>query len=114
MRYKVDLAETAEQHLREIAAYFESVQVESRIVQKIVADLRDAISGLDFMPHRFRRWQDDCRMSNIVRHLQCGNYVILFAVDDESRTVTVIAILHYRQNVYARFLDIYDDSVNQN
>ena len=102
-KYKVISSTKATRDLLTIFSYIEHASGSTSIAFKIMNSLEHAIRSLDEMPTR-------CSLSPIpllaergYHHLPIMSYIVLFLVDEENKTVTVMRVFHGRRD-YAKYL----------
>lgn len=88
-RYKVVITQTAKADLR-VAARYITVDLASPAAQKLVRETRAEIQKLAAMPFRHEIVSDAYAAKLGVRRICIGNYVVLYVVSEETRTVAVV------------------------
>ena len=96
--YTVEIYPLAEDDLDSIYKYYFKESCEKSIAIKIVDKLKEAILRLSYMPksHPFAR--EKRLKKDGFRKLICGDYIILFLVDDNKMIVSVVRIFHGKMN----------------
>ena len=97
MSYHVEIAESAERDLTEIAdvvafAYGDTVGAD-RLARRIL----DAIVSLDEMPHRYPLSRNPVLAALDCHQLTVGNFNIVYRIDEAANVVNVVAIAYYRR-----------------
>ena len=101
--YTVKIYPLAENDLENIYKYYFKESKEESIAIKIVSELKKAILKLSYMPksHSFAHEQ---RLKNDgFRKLICGDYIIIFLIDDKKKIVSVVRVFHGKMN-YPKYL----------
>ncbi len=94
MIYDVRISEQADQDLRNIFEYiaFELLAPENATGQ--LDRLEEAISKLDNMPEKFRRYEREPWFSRGLRVFPVDNYLVFYIPDMDEKTVTVIRVMY--------------------
>ena len=93
MMFDVQISEQADRDLRDIFEYiaFELLAPENAAGQ--LDRLEDAISKLDNMPEKFRRYEREPWKSRGLRVFPVDNYLVFYIPDMEKQIVTVIRVM---------------------
>ncbi len=94
MIYTVLLSERAESDLQDIFLY---IAYNLRSVENASAQLNrleKSIKGLTEFPERFRKYENDVYSSRNLRVMPVDNYLVFYAVDNESNIVNVVRVLY--------------------
>ena len=93
MMFDVQISEQADIDLRGIFEYiaFELLVPENAAGQ--LDRLEEAISELDHMPEKFRRYEREPWRSRGLRVLPVDNYLVFYISDMETKIVTVIRVI---------------------
>ena len=97
MIYRVEIAESAERDISEVAdvvafAYGDPVGA-SRLANKIF----DAIESLSEMPYRFPLSRNPVISALGCHQFAVGNFNIVYRIDDAAETVSVVAVAYSRR-----------------
>ena len=94
MIYDVRISEQADQDLRNIFEYiaFELLAPENAAGQ--LDRLEEAISKLDNMPEKYRRYEREPWFSRGLRVFPVDNYLVFYIPDMGEKTVTVIRVMY--------------------
>lgn len=94
MIFDVQISEQADKDLREIFEYiaFELLSPENAARQ--LTRLEEAISSLDHIPEKFRRYEREPWRSRGLRIFPVDNYLVFYIPDVETNIVTVIRVLY--------------------
>ena len=94
MIYDVRISEQDDQDLRNIFEYiaFELLAPENAAGQ--LDRLEEAISKLDNMPEKFRRYEREPWFSRGLRVFPVDNYLVFYIPDMDEKTVTVIRVMY--------------------
>ena len=96
--YRIDIAEPAENDLREIAKYISSQLNAPTTALNMIQTLKAAISKLETMALAFPLVRDDRLASLGYRLLIVKNYIAFYRVNEDERTVEVDRILYSRRD----------------
>ena len=97
--FEVQISAQADRDLRSI---FEYIAVELLAPENAVGQLdrlEDAISKLDNMPEKFRRYEREPWRSRGLRVFPVDNYLVFYIPDMESKIVTVIRVMYGGRDV---------------
>lgn len=99
MIYFVEISERAEHDLRNIYEYiaFELSSPENASGQ--LERLEKNIMGLEQMPNRFRRYENEPWHSRGLRVLPVDNFVVFYIPDEEAKNVTVVRVMYAGRNI---------------
>ena len=99
MMFDVQISEQADIDLRGIFEYiaFELLVPENAAGQ--LDRLEEAISELDHMPEKFRRYEREPWRSRGLRVLPVDNYLVFYISDMETKIVTVIRVMYGGRDV---------------
>jgi len=94
MTYDVQISGQADRDLRDIFEYiaFELLAPENAVGQ--LDRLEDAISKLDDMPEKFRRYGREPWRSRGLRVFPVDNYLVFYIPNTETKIVTVIRVMY--------------------
>ena len=98
MEYKLQLSETYMEETEEICNYIEnnlkSIEASKRLRRKI----RQTILGLKYFPEMYQEIEITDRYGRHYRRMVINNYVILYIVLEEEKTVLISHIYYGRRN----------------
>ena len=99
MTFDVQISEQADNDLRGIFEYiaFELLAPENAAGQ--LDRLEEAISKLEHMPERYRRYEREPWQSRGLRVFQVDNYLVFYILDIETKIVTVIRVMYGGRDV---------------
>lgn len=99
MIYSVEISERAEHDLRNIYEYiaFELSSPENASGQ--LERLEKNIMGLEQMPNRFRRYENEPWHSRGLRVLPVDNFVVFYIPDEETKKVTVVRVMYSGRDI---------------
>ncbi|MBR1567361.1 MAG: type II toxin-antitoxin system RelE/ParE family toxin [Lachnospiraceae bacterium] len=99
MIFGVQMSEQADRDLRGIFEYiaFELLAPENAAGQ--LDRLEEAISKLESMPERFRRYEREPWYSRGLRVLPVDNYLVFYIPDMDNQIVTVIRVMYGGRDV---------------
>lgn len=94
MMFEVQVSEQAGKDLRAIFEYIAfELQAPGNAARQL-ARLEAAISGLDNMPEKFRRYEREPWHSRGLRVFPVDNYLVFYIPDMDTKTVTVIRVMY--------------------
>ncbi len=97
-KYSVDVSESAENDLHDIARYISAQLSVPTTVLKMMGIFEAAISGLVVMPQKNPAVTDK-RLAMLGYHkLPVENYIVFFTIDEKSKAVNVERILFARRD----------------
>ena len=99
MMFDVQISEQADNDLRGIFEYiaFELLAPENATGQ--LDRLEEAISKLDHMPEKYRRYEREPWRSRGLRVVPADNYLVFYIPDEETKIVTVIRVMYGGRDV---------------
>ena len=92
IQYKVVYAQEAYQDLVKIYNYVLAICLEPSIAGNLVNKIKKAIATLNYFPFRHPKYESFTKPSENVRRLIAGGYAIIYRVDDENKTVTILEV----------------------
>lgn len=98
MNYEVILTDTAKEDLREIALYLARQTGDKSVAKRFVAELRDKCRELEAFPNSGALPRDRILKSMGYRFVVHKNYLLFYLVDDEKKTVSVMAIFNGKRD----------------
>lgn len=99
MIYKILFSDEAHLDLRGIYNYLKYQFKASNTADNILIDLKQGIRSLSQFPEIFQRIEDNGYLNHNVRLLPVKKYVVIYLVNNEESTVTILRIFHSRQNI---------------
>ena len=109
MNYEVILTDTAKEDLREIALYLAKQTGDRSVAKRFVAELRDKCRELEVFPNSGALPRDRILKSMGYRFVVHKNYLLFYLVDDEKKTVSVMAIFNGKRD-YLRVMSGFNSS----
>lgn len=97
-RYKIVITETAKSDLKQAARYITVELSNANAARKLVRDVKAEIKKLASTPSRHELAADPYLAHLGIRKIYVGNYVILYIVSDETKTVAVVRFGLIRRN----------------
>jgi len=95
----VYLSKRAETDLDQIYEYIAITLLEPEIASKQISRIRDAIIKLDHFPERCPLFGREPWRSQGLRHLVIDNYLAVFTVDEERKSVIILTIVYAKRNL---------------
>jgi plasmid stabilization system protein ParE len=96
--YHIDITEEAEQDIQEstryIATEFDNINAADRLLDEV----EEAIYSLEEMPLRHALVDDCVLAARGVRFFPIHNYLVFYAVREETRTVVIERFIHGRRD----------------
>jgi len=99
MTYDVKITGQARFDMKMIYEYIASELKEPVIAEKQYTRIENAVYSLDQMQERFRRYEKEPWRSRNLRTMPVDNYIVVYIVDNGSRTATVIRVMYGRRNM---------------
>lgn len=103
MSYTVLLTDTAKQDLRDIAIWIAEQSRDIEVAKRFVNELRERCKKLDEFPYAGAFPQDRILKSAEFRFVTHKEYLIFYLVDEENKTVNVMAIFNAKKD-YMRIM----------
>ncbi|MBR3158400.1 MAG: type II toxin-antitoxin system RelE/ParE family toxin [Atopobiaceae bacterium] len=97
--YEIVYSPESVQDLRDISRYITSTLHSPQSARRTVAKVRDAIRSLAHMPKRHQLVSITSLATIGIRRIIVGNYLVLYLVDDDAKSVTVSRIIHGGRNL---------------
>lgn len=94
MTYTVKISEQADRDLRGIYEYIAFSLFSERNAVHQLRRLENAISGLSYMPERFKKYEIEPWKDRGLRKMPVDNYIVFYSVDRNNHAVTVIRVLY--------------------
>ena len=101
MGYKIVITLLAESQLDGIADYIKNELHEPQTATDIVRGIREEIIKLSQHPARHGLYEDAVLAKLGIRKQYFKNYIIFYRIQEESRTVEIVSILHMRVDARA-------------
>ena len=98
MIYSVEISGQAEKDLKGIYEYISFVLFSPVNAAKQLQQIITAISKLDYMPERYRKYEKEPWRSRGLRQMPVNNYIIFYTVNDETHIVTVTAVMYKKRD----------------
>jgi len=102
-KYKVRVSAAAKDDLDEIFTYFAEKLYTEKSADKLMAEFQRMTLSLDENPQRFSYSLDPVLAQKGYRRALVRKYVILFLIDEETKTVSVMRVFHGSMD-YARYI----------
>ncbi|MCL2486829.1 MAG: type II toxin-antitoxin system RelE/ParE family toxin [Oscillospiraceae bacterium] len=96
--YRVELAITAKQDLREIHSYVENNLKEPVIADKLLDKIESKIASLSNMPQKCAVLREEQLRHRNIRKLIVGNYLVFYVINEKAKTVYVARVLYGRRD----------------
>ena len=97
-QYHVVVTDPAMEDLRSISQYIAEELMEPDTAKSLIAQLKEAVASLSFMPGRNTLVSDERLAAQGIRKLLVGNYIIFYVVSDKDTFVTVLRFLYGRRD----------------
>lgn len=99
MMFDVQISEQADSDLRGIFEYIAYELLASENAAGQLDRLEEAISKLDHMPEKFRRYEREPWRSRGLRVFPVDNYLVFYIPDMDNQIVTVIRVMYGGRDV---------------
>ena len=96
--YKITYSPEAFRHLNAIYNYLLVESLDLGIANRFIRTIKNAIKSLSTLPYRHQKVELPLFESADVRQLISKGYLILYAIDDDKKTVTIVGIMSCRQD----------------
>lgn len=100
-RFRVNLTRRALAGIEQIHGYI--AQYSPQNAPATVANLLDAIDGLQLFPHRYPVYNGKRQPSQSVRRMPVPPFLVYYRVNDSAKSVEIVAVLHGAQRQPRRF-----------
>ena len=94
MEYKVVFSEQSEKDLRSIYEYIAVKLLSPTNAYLQFSRIEERILSLESMPLRFKLYNSKNRQKKCLHIMNIDNYVVLYAVDDENKIVSIVRIMY--------------------
>ena len=101
--YRIESSPKADADLDRIYQYIFWASQDQGIASAFIARIKNAIKSAAFLPRSFSRFLDDGLFEREVRKIVFGSYIIPFIIDEVTKTVYIVRILHGKMD-YHRYL----------
>ncbi|MGF6989727.1 toxin ParE1/3/4 [Lachnospiraceae bacterium PM6-15] len=106
MIFKIRLSDQADIDLRNIYKYIAYELQSPENATEQIRRLEESMIGLEQMPDRFRRYENEPWLSRGLRIRPVDNYSVLYIVDDVESTVVIIRVMYAGRDIDTQ-LNIY-------
>ena len=103
IKYAVTISLAANNDLDEIFSYIANTLYAEQSAVNLMNEIQDMILSLGEMPERFNFALDSTLAEKGYRRVTVKKYVILYTVDEDTKTVNVARIFHGSMN-YAKYI----------
>ena len=97
-KYKIYLRKLAYADLASIYQYISKEFQEPGVAAKMVETIEIELLSLAIMPNRYPLRRIGAYANRDFRNYAVKNYIVIYRVDEEKKTVTIIRIIHSLQN----------------
>jgi toxin ParE1/3/4 len=97
-KYKIEITRTAKNDLAGISNYIAKELMEPKIAEKLVDKIGSEVFTLEKMPLRGPLVLDERLKQLGIRRIFIENYIVLYIVNAEKKTVQVLRILYNKRN----------------
>lgn len=97
-KYEVYVTDKAHEDLKGIRDYISFNLLEPNISKNIISEIDKTILSLEIMPNRFEKVKNKYFSNRNVRKCFSNNYIILYSVNEDKKTVTIIRVLYGKSN----------------
>jgi toxin ParE1/3/4 len=94
MTYRVEVSGNAKAAIREYVRFIAVERKAPISAERWLAKVWDAIDSLEYFPHRCQFAPENELQTYKVRMRRVGNYLLLFTIDEATKTVHVIGFRH--------------------
>ena len=97
-RYRIVYSHEAFEDLLKIYRFIVKESLDLRIAGRFVKRLKNAIESLKEFPLRHQKCEIAFRGTKDVRQFSTSNYLIMYVIDETSKTVAIIGIISCKQD----------------
>lgn len=97
-KYEIYVTDNAHKDLKGIRDYISFSLLEPNISKNIMSEIDKTILSLEIMPIRFEKVKNKYFSNRQVRRCFSNNYIILYSVNENKKTVTIIRVLYGKSN----------------
>lgn len=109
MEYQVTLTPQVIEQIQQVSLYIKCVLQEPETANRWVDFLQKEFAALHFMPSRHPLVEEEPWHSNGIRKMPVKNFLIYYFVDEETKTVSVTAVVYGRRDQIAALADMGQD-----
>lgn len=109
MEYQVTLTPQAIEQIEQIFSYIKYTLQEPQTANRWTDFLQKEIAGLHFMPSRYPLTDEEPWHSNGIHKMPVKNFLVYYLVDEETKTVSVTAVIYGRRDQLAALADMGQD-----
>ncbi len=99
MHYKIEYSSIAENSLNEIYDCISNVLLGPRAAQIITLGIMSTINSLSELPKRNKLCDEIFLKNKNIRSTHFKNFKILYYIDDNSSTITIVNIFYSKRNI---------------
>jgi len=103
IKYDIYITESVQKDLESIYFYISEELSENKSAINTISEIKEKIFSLDTMPSRYSLVNDYSLAKTGYRHVKVKNYIILYLIDENKKTVIIARIIHERMN-YAKYI----------
>ena len=103
IKYEINITENAVKDLNNIYFYIADDLLESESAANLITKLKEVIFSLEVMPSRYSLVNDSLLAEMGCRHINVKKYIILYLIDEKTKTVNIMRIIHGRMD-YAKYI----------
>ncbi len=107
MKWNIAYSKEASQDLRNIYEYIAYSLLSPGIANGQVKRIMATIRGLDELPFRHRRYEEEPWNSQGVRFVPVNNYLIFYLPDESNNTVSIVRIIYGGRDIEKQIGDMY-------
>jgi len=104
--YDVKVTTLAKRNMRNIFYYIYSELKNESAAREIVQSISVAIKRLNVFPARYPLVEDVALSNKRLRKIVVKNYIIYFWIDENARTVKVVAVIYAKSNQVEKLKDV--------
>ena len=102
-KYRIIIRAQADADLDNIFQYILWASLDVNVANSFVTRIENAINSIAHFPRTFPRMIEDNLYEKGYRKLVFANYIVPFTIDEETKTVNIMRVLHGRMD-YQKFL----------
>ncbi len=106
MRYEVKLTAQAIGQIEETVQYISKILLEPETARKWADALQCEIGKLDSVPSRYPLTEEEPWHTKGIRKMPVKNFLVYYLIDEEKKTVWIMAVIYGRRDQIAALLDM--------
>ena len=97
-KYKVEYLPIAKKDIHSAAMYIADELCAPKASAGLVREIRRKVNNLRDMPYIYREYHGEPQNETIYRGMQVKNYIVFYAINEESKTIEIHRVLYARMD----------------